>query len=122
MRRIVPLVAAMTLVGCINTIDTSVSLPNTETDVAGRFALTSANGQALPIVAQTTPLAQVSLVGDTMVITAAGGWTETATYHVDSLASVGSSTQTGVTTGTWTIANQQINFITTGGGSASFNG
>ena len=122
MRRILFFSAAVALVGCMNTIDTSPQLPVTETNVAGRFALSSANGQSLPIVAQTTVQTRVSLVGDTMVIDAGGTWAETATYQIDTLTSTGSSTQTGVTTGTWAISNQQINFTSTSGGGATFAG
>ncbi len=122
MRRILLVAAAAMLVACIDSIDPSVPLPNTETDVAGSFALSTANGQPLPIVAQTTTFAKWSIVADTLVIANGGTWTETTSYVLDSLTSVGSSTQQGTTAGTWAISNQQIHFTTTQGGSATFVG
>ncbi|HVX38781.1 MAG TPA: hypothetical protein VHB25_04330 [Gemmatimonadaceae bacterium] len=122
MHRVVLAATAVMLAACIDTASTSAPLPPTETDIAGQFTLTSANGQALPIFAQSTPAARWTLVADTLVIAASGSWDETATYEIDSLASTGTSTQQGVTTGTWTISNQQINFTTTNGGSATFAG
>jgi hypothetical protein len=98
-----------------------VSLSPTSTDVAGTYNLVSANGTVPPFAAFATSTADWTLVADTVAITGTA-WTEATTYFVTSLLDNTTSTQFTVVGGTYAIANSQINFTMTQGGSATFAG
>jgi len=100
-------------------IDTS--LKPTSTNVAGSFNLVSANGTAPPFAAFTTSTADWTLVSDTIVV-ANNTWTEATKYSVLSLLDNSTSTQFTVVSGTYAIANAQINFTMTQGGTVTFPG
>ncbi len=107
---------------CLST-DSSLSLDPTDANVAGSFALSTINGGPLPVLATVTATQEFDLASDTLAITSNGTWTETSVYTVILLADGTRSTMVGVIGGTYTIAQQQINFVqTTGSGAVSFAG
>jgi hypothetical protein len=112
------------LVGaCLSTEDSSLTLDPTDANVAGSFALSTINGGALPVIATVTSTQEFDLASDTMSIGSDNTWTEISVYTVTLLADGTKSTMVTTIGGTYTIAQQQINFVqTTGGGSVSFAG
>jgi hypothetical protein len=112
------------LVGaCLSTQDTSLTLDPTDANVAGSFALATINGGPLPVIATVTSTQEFDLASDTMSIGSDGTWTEISVYTVTLLADGTKSTMVTNIGGTYTIAQQQINFVqTSGGGSVSFAG
>jgi hypothetical protein len=123
MRRIALLLVPVLVAACLDTSDASLQLDPTDANVAGAFALASINGTPLPVIASVTTTQEFDLASDTVSVTANGTWTETSVYVVTSLADNSASSLVTVIGGTYTIANQQINFVqTTGGGSVAFAG
>jgi hypothetical protein len=115
--------AALTLSGCSDSNEVSnLTLPITSTDVIGTFALTSADGVAPPFVAFTTDTEQWRLTADAITLSPNGTWSETTTYLVFALSDGTSASRQTVVSGTYAIANGQINFTMTDGGSSSFIG
>jgi hypothetical protein len=112
---------SVVLLGC-GTSATDLTLGPTDTNVAGTFMLTSANGQPLPIIASITLTEQWNLTQDQLVLTADGNWTETTSYQIFNLSDGSERASDGVSSGTYTIDSKQINFLRTVGGSASFSG
>ena len=112
------------LVGaCLSTEDSSLTLDPTDANVAGAFALSTINGGPLPVIATVTSTQEFDLASDTMSIGSDGTWSEISVYTVTLLADGTKSTMVTTIGGTYTIAQQQINFVqTTGGGSVSFAG
>ena len=112
------------LVGaCLSTDDPSLSLNPTDANVAGSFALSTINGGLLPVIATVTATQEFDLASDTVAIASNGTWTEISVYTVTLLADGTKSTTVTNIGGTYTIAQQQINFVqTSGGGSVSFAG
>jgi hypothetical protein len=111
------------LAACLSTTDSSLSLGPTDANVAGSFSLASINGQGLPVIANQTTTQEFDLTGDTISIASTGTWTETSVYNVTTFSSNTVSVLVTAIGGTYTIANQQINFVqTTGGGSSAFAG
>jgi hypothetical protein len=121
MRRLSYLAVILALLGCEQN-SAEPTLAPTDANVVGSYALSTANGRLLPIVVSLTADEEWDLSADRFVISADNTWTDTTTYAVKSFAS-GSVTarQTGAT-GTYAIANGQINFIMTTGGTATFPG
>jgi hypothetical protein len=111
------------LVGACLSADDSLTLDPTDANVAGSFALTSINGGVLPVVATVTSTQEFDLASDTVAIASDGTWAEISVYTVTLLADGTKSTMVTTIAGTYTIAQQQINFVqTTGGGTVSFAG
>jgi len=102
------------------TIDTS--LKPTSSNVAGTFNLISANGTAPPFEARLTSTADWTLVSDTIVVAANSTWTEATQFSVVSLLDNSTSTQFSLVSGSYVIANGQINFTMTDGGTLKFPG
>ena len=103
--------------------DDPLSLNPTDANVTGSFALTSINGGLLPVVATVTSTQEFDLASDTVAIASDGTWSEISVYTVTALADGTHSTTVTTIAGTYTIAQQQINFVqTTGGGTVSFAG
>jgi uncharacterized lipoprotein NlpE involved in copper resistance len=122
-RPLIWLLAALTLIGCSNSNDVpAFTLPVTSTDVIGTFTLTSSDGVAPPFTAFTTATEQWRLQTDNIVMAPDGTWSETTTYLVFQLSDGSSATQTTIVSGTYVIANGQINFTMTSGGTATFAG
>jgi hypothetical protein len=119
-RPMVWLVAA--LIGCSSSSEPTTTLPVTSPDVVGTFALTSSNGVVPPFTAFTTATEQWNLQSDFFAIAPDGTWTETTNYLVFLLADGSSSTRQSVVSGTYSIANGQINFVMTTGGTSTFAG
>ncbi len=123
MQRFALLVVPVLLSACLSSNDSSFQLDPTDTNVAGAFSLVTINGGPLPVVASVTTTQEFDLTSDTVTVTATGNWTETSVYNVSSLTDNSMSTLVTTIGGTYTIANQQINFVqTTGSGAATFAG
>ena len=123
MRRVLLLLFPVLAAACLSTADTSLQLDPTDANVAGAFSLTSINGTVLPVLASVSSSQEVDLTSDTVSIASDGTWKETSVYKVTQLSDNTSATTATVISGTYTIANQQINFVQTGGGgSLSFAG
>jgi len=111
------------LVGACLSTDSPLSLDPTDANVAGAFALSTINGSHLPVVASVTPTQEFDLASDTVSIASDGTWVEISIYTVTLLADGTKSTSVTNISGTYTIAQQQINFVqTSGGGAVSFAG
>lgn len=111
------------LAGACLSSDSSLSLDPTDANVAGSFALSTINGGPLPVIASVTTTQEFDLASDTLAITSNGTFSEVSVYTVTLLADGTKSTMVGTIGGTYTIAQQQINFVqTSGGGSVSFAG
>lgn len=123
MRRVPLLLLPVLAAACLSTTDNTLQLDPTDTNVTGSFALTSINGTALPVIASVTTTQEFDLASDTVSIASDGTWTETSIYTVTQLANSTTSTTSTVISGTYTIANQQINFVQTGSsGTLTFAG
>ena len=123
MRRIAMLLVPILVGACLSTDDRSLSLNPTDANVAGSFALSTINGGLLPVIATVTATQEFDLASDTVAIASNGTWTEISVYTVTLLADGTKSTTVTNIGGTYTIAQQQINFVqTSGGGSVSFAG
>jgi hypothetical protein len=122
-RRIAMLLVPLLVAACLSTEDSSLSLDPTDTNVAGSFALSTINGGPLPVIATVTTTQEFDLASDTIAIGSDGTWSEISVYTVTLLADGTKSTTVTTIAGTYTIAQQQINFVqTTGGGTVSFAG
>ncbi len=123
MRRIVWLLVPVFLAACLDTSNDALSLGPTDANVTGAFALASINGTVLPVIASVTSTQEFDLTSDTVSMTPTGTWTETSVYNVTALADNSTSTLVTTVGGTYTIANQQIDFVqTSGGGAVTFAG
>lgn len=121
MRRNAWLAATALLVACQSS-STDFQLGPTDANVAGQFALVSINSTPLPVPALQTSTESWALTSDTLSITASGEWTETSVYAVTQLSDGSISNRTTSAGGTYTIANQVINFTQTTGGTGTFTG
>jgi hypothetical protein len=110
------------LIGCSNSHEANLTLPVTSPDVIGTFALTSSDGVAPPFTAFTTATEQWRLQSDAIVIAPDGTWSETTNYLVFTLSDGSSANRQTVVSGSYVIANGQINFTMTAGGSGDFIG
>ncbi|HEX4684768.1 MAG TPA: hypothetical protein VH277_18770 [Gemmatimonadaceae bacterium] len=99
-----------------------LTLPITDTNVVGSFNLTSANGRVLPYTAFLTSTAQWDVAADRIVIAADNTWADTTSYNVSDLTTGAVTSQSTATAGTYKIANGQIQFVMTDGGTAIFAG
>jgi hypothetical protein len=124
MRRLIIALAAIAALGCGADADSPLpTLPATSTDVVGDFQLRSANGNALPFVAFTTTTGEAwELASDKIIVSADGKWSETTLYVVHKLSDGTSTSKESVVSGTYAIANAQINFVMTQGGTDTFAG
>ena len=97
------------------------TLPTTDTNVAGIFNLTSANGQVLPysIVSGTQAF---EITADKFAIAGDNTWMDSTWVVTTDLIGGTSAPDSGVVSGTYKIASGEIQFITTTGGDAIFNG
>jgi hypothetical protein len=121
MRRLSILAVMLALLGCEQS-SAEPTLSPTDANVAGAYALTTANGRLLPIIISLTADAEVDMTADRFVIAADNTWTDTTTYAVKSFSDgTVTSQQTGAT-GTYAIADGQINFIMKTGGTSAFPG
>ena len=121
MRRLPDLAVLLALLGCEQS-STELNLAPTDANVVGSYTLAAANGRLLPFVVSLTADEELDLTADRFVISADNTWTDTTTYAVKSFtAGTVTARQTGAT-GTYSIANGQINFIMTTGGTGSFPG
>ena len=126
MRRSCLIVAACTavvaLAACNNDNSPQFTLPTTDADVAGTFNLTSANGRALPYTAAVNGNQQLDVTADEIVIAANNTWVDTTHYVLTDLLSGTAAPDSGASAGTYTIANGQIQFVMTMGGTSIFSG
>ena len=121
MRRLSFLLAVVALVGCSEK-SAELTLGPTDTDIVGNYALTRSNGRSLPIIARLTVEEQWDLTADRIVIAPDNTWIETTTYRVVSFTTGQVTTQESVSSGTYSVANGQINFVMKVGGSFTFTG
>ena len=116
MRRVLLLVLPVFAAACLSTpTDNTPPLEPTDANVAGAFSLTSINGGALPVLVSISSAQESDLTSDTVSIASDGTWTETSVYRITQLSDNTTSTNTSVISGSYTIANQQINFLQTSG-------
>ena len=102
--------------------DNTLTLPPTDTNVVGTFNLISANGRALPYTAIVTSTEQWDVAADRIVLAADNTWADTTTYNVANLTTGEVSSRATATAGTYKIANSQIQFVMTTGGTSIFAG
>ena len=121
MRRLSYLAAILALLGCGHDSEEPTLAP-TDANVAGSYALSTANGRLLPIIVSLTADAEWDLSADNFVISTDNTWTDTTTYAVKSFTAGTVTTQQTGATGTYAIANGQINFTMITGGTATFSG
>jgi hypothetical protein len=123
MRRLLALCAVVTLVGCNSTEDPDVGfvLPPTDANVAGTFALASANGFVPPFDVVVNTQERWTLVRDRIFIQDDQTWVDSTDYHVERAGGLETDTTTS-SAGTYNIAEQHINFTMTVGGSITFQG
>jgi hypothetical protein len=120
-RRLALLLAFVVAAGCSDSVTDPVLNP-TDANIAGTYNLATANGHLLPIVARLTADDEWDITSDQIVIAADSTWTETTNYRITTFGTGVVSTQAGISSGTYSIANRQINFIMTVGGTATFTG
>jgi hypothetical protein len=122
MRRLWIALFAAVAVGCGSDSDVVATLDPTSTDVVGDFVLRSANGSQPPFLAFTTNTGDAwELASDKMFLKADGTWSETTVYIVHKSDGLQNSNET-VVSGTYAIANGQINFVMKQGGTDTFAG
>lgn len=121
MRRIA-WIAGLAILAACHSSSSDFHLGPTDANVAGQFTLVSINSAPLPVPALLTTTESWSLTSDTLSITPDGQWTETTVYLVTQLSDESTSTRTTISGGTYTIANQVIDFVLTTGGTATFSG
>jgi ABC-type Fe3+-hydroxamate transport system substrate-binding protein len=121
-RRLAFLIATAAIAACTTNETTEVSLPQTDANVTGTFNLTSANGKELPYQAVVTTTEVWTLTADKIVIQPNNTWVDTTNYSVQSRLDQTITGRGSVTSGTYAIANGQINFTMTAGGSSTFVG
>lgn len=115
-------IAGLAFLGACQSSSTDFHLGPTDANVAGQFTLVSINSAPLPVQAVLTTTESWALTSDTLSITPDGKWAETTVYIVTQLSDGSTSTRTTNSGGTYTIANQAINFVLTSGGTAAFTG
>lgn len=123
MRRALLVLLPLFAAACLSTADNSLQLDPTDANVTGAFSLSSINGTPLPVLASVSSTQEFDLTSDTLSLASDGTWTETSVYKVTLLTDNTSTTTATVISGTYTIQNQQINFVqTTTGGTLTFAG
>ena len=121
MRRLPMFVALFALFGCTDS-PPDFKLGPTDANIVGSFNLAYSNGQPLPILARLTTAEEWDMTSDQLVIAADNTWNETSKYTVTTFATGGVSSQQTASSGTYSIGNNQINFVITAGGTGGFNG
>ena len=123
MRRLIALCGAISLIACTNNEapNVEITLPTTESNVAGTFVLKSANGAVPPYNIPTNTSDVLTLLNDHLVIHADQTWADTVNYETDRTTGETIITFTS-TSGTYNIADGHINFTKTQGGSEKFIG
>ena len=123
MRRALLVLIPVFAAACLSTADNTLQLDPTDTNVTGAFSLSSINGTPLPVLASVTTTQEFDLTSDTVSLASDGTWTETSVYKVTMLTDNTATTTATVISGTYTLANQQINFVQTStGGTLTFSG
>jgi hypothetical protein len=123
MRRLLIALLATVVLGCGGDSDAVPTLPATSADVAGDFILRSANGTPLPFIAFTTTVGDAwELASDKMFVKSDGTWSESTLYIVHKLSDGTQNSNETVVSGTYVIANGQINFAMKQGGTDTFAG
>ncbi|HTI61964.1 MAG TPA: hypothetical protein VL524_00550 [Gemmatimonadaceae bacterium] len=113
--------ASLALLTACQSSSSDFQLGPTDANVAGQFTLVSINSNPLPVSALVTTAESWDLTSDTLSITADGKWAETTVYVVTQASDGSTSTRSTGVNGTYTIADQKINFMQTGG-TATFTG
>ena len=122
MRRAALLVSALVVLGCSSDNSDPLTLPITDTNVVGSYALTSSNGRSLPYTVLLTADEQWVITSDQFVIAADNTWSETTNYLITALSTGGTRTSSTQASGGYAISSGQINFTMTTGGTKSFTG
>ena len=112
---------ALALLVACQSSSADFQLGPTDANVAGQFVLVSINSNPLPVPALVTTTESWALTSDTLSITTDGQWTETTVYVVTQSSDGSTATRSTSSGGTYTIADQKINFTQTDGG-AVFTG
>lgn len=98
------------------------TLAPTDANVVGQFSLYTANGRTLPYQAIVTNTEIWNLVSDVLTILPNNTWADTTSYSITNRNDGTVSGRATASGGTYTIANNQINFVMTSGGTISFAG
>lgn len=122
MRRLRLVVLLVAAASCQNEPRLDLTLPPTEADVTGTFFLAEANGVQPPFDTQISTTSRQTLTSDAMYVAANNTWADTTNYIVTNLADGTQIPQQTASAGTYTIANGQINFVMTVGGTIMFQG
>ena len=122
MRRAALLVSALVVLGCSSDNSDPLTLPITDTNVVGNYALTSSNGRSLPYTVLLTADEQWVITSDQFVIAADNTWSETTNYLITALSTGGTRTSSTQASGGYAISSGQINFTMTTSGTKSFIG
>jgi hypothetical protein len=122
MRRLSLLLSALVVLGCTSDNSDRLTLPITDTNVVGTYSLTSSNGRTLPFIVLLTSDEEWDITSDQFVIAADNTWSETTNYLITAVSTGATRTSSTQASGTYAIANGQINFTMTAGGSTPFTG
>jgi hypothetical protein len=121
MRRLLLLTLAVVAIGCSSSSE-PLTLGTTDANIVGNFGLNLAAGQLLPVVAGYTATQEVDLVADTMSIATDNTWIETSYFVLVAVADGSQTTSQTASSGSYAIANGQIDFTMLVGGNATFTG
>jgi hypothetical protein len=124
MRRLLIALFATAALGCGVSDDIELpTLPPTSANVEGDYTMRSANGSAPPFVAFTTSSGETwELASDKIFVKPDGTWSEVTLYVVHKLADGTQTSRESTISGTYSIADAQIKFVTTQGGTDTFSG
>jgi hypothetical protein len=116
-------VFAFAVAACSNgSTEVSQTLTPTDANVAGTFSLYTANGRTLPYSAIVTNTEVWNLVSDVITILPNNTWADTTNYSITNRNDGSVSGRGTASGGTYSIANNQINFVMTSGGAINFAG
>ncbi len=124
MRRLPLLFILLAAAGCGGDSNASIVLGPTDANVTGTFNLRTSDGYPLPVLAgySTDGGTEIDESGDEIIIAAGNTWSELTSFTLTSVADKSTSQLATVSTGTYTISNNRINFVMTAGGNAKFSG
>lgn len=123
MRRLLIALLAAASMACGVDEAAAPTLPPTSIEVEGDYIMRWANGSAPPFIAFTTATGEAwELASDKIFVKTDGTWSEVTLYVVHKQSDGSQSSRESTVSGTYTIANNQINFTMTEGGTDKFAG
>lgn len=125
MRRLITLflgIAGVAIVGCSTNDSGTLALAPTDSVVTGTYILQLANGNPVPFAAFQTATDLWAIAGEKIVLSPDLTWSDTTNYQVISLLNGNERDTLSTSAGTYSLGNNQINFLTTSNGTASYVG